>query len=153
MTVGSYTLWDELRADPVEPLPLKDRVNTIEKMRDSLAALKLDPVPSVEDWRRLSDMVNMVVTLRDIGEMVDADALLADACEAMVKASDRFKAGQPLRFDGLGVQAMSALFEDFAEAVSVLPARTMIRCHRLTTKRMQAIRKGQIKFTGRLVEV
>ena len=71
----------------------------------------------------------------------------------MVKASDRHKAGQALRFDGPGVQSMSALFEDFSLAVSVLPARTMIRCHRLTVKRLQAIRKGQVKTAGRRVEI
>lgn len=153
MSTGHYTLWDELQADPVQPLPLKDRINTVERMAGSLAALKLDPCPSVEDWRRLSDMVNMVTTLRDMGEMEDSQALLADACEAMVKASDRYRADQPLRFDGPGVQAMDALFQDFTEAVSVLPARTLIRCHRLTVKRLQAIRKGQLKVAGRRVEI
>lgn len=105
MTTG-YTLWDELRADPVQPLSIKDRLNTVGKMGDSLAALKLEPSPPVEDWRRLSDMVNMATTLVDMGEMLDSHALLADACEAMVKASDRYKAGQALRFDGPGVQAI-----------------------------------------------
>lgn len=153
MTTGHYTLWDELRADPVQPLPFKDQVNTIEKMGESLAALKLDPSPNVKDWRRLSDMVNMVHTLCDMGEMLDSHALLGDVFEAMVKASDRYKAGQPLRFDGPGVQAMDALYQDFAAAVSVLPARTMIRCHRLTVKRLQAIRKGQQKVSGRVVAI
>ena len=153
MTTGHYTLWDELRADPVQPLSIKDRLNTVGKMADSMAALKLDPSPDVEDWRRLSDMVNMVHTLCDMGEMVDSQALLADVCEAMVKASDRYKAGQALRFDGPGVQAMDALFQDFSEAVSVLSARTMIRCHRLTVKRLQAIRKGQQKVSGRVVAI
>ena len=150
MTTG-YTLWDELRADPVQPLSIKDRLNTVGKMGDSLAALKLEPSPPVEDWRRLSDMVNMVTTLVDMGEMLDSHALLADACEAMVKASDRYKAGLALRFDGPGVHAMDSLFQDYSAAVSVLPARTMIRCHRLTVKRLQSIRKGQQRVTGRVV--
>lgn len=153
MKMGHYTLWDELRADPVQPLSIKDRLNTVGKMSDSMAALKLDPCPPVEDWRRLSDMVNMVHTLVDMGEMVDSQALLADVFEAMVKASDRYKADQPLRFDGPGVQAMDALFQDFSTAVSVLPARTMIRCHRLTVKRLQAVRKGQQKVSGRVVAI
>lgn len=153
MTPGHYTLWDELRADPVHPLSIKDRLNTVGKMADSMNALKLEPCPPVEDWRRLSDMVNMVTTLVEMGELLDSHALLADACEAMVKASDRYKAGQPLRFDGPGVQAMDALYQDFAAAVSVLPARTMIRCHRLTVKRLQAIRKGQQKVSGRVVAI
>ena len=153
MKMGHYSLWDELRADPVQPLAIQDRINTVGKMADSMAALKLDPCPPVEDWRRLSDMVNMVHTLVDMGEMVDSQALLADVFEAMVKASDRYKAGQALRFDGPGVQAMDALFQDFSEAVSVLPARTMIRCHRLTSKRLNAIRKGQQKVSGRVVAI
>lgn len=153
MKMGHYSLWDELRADPVQPLAIQDRINTVGRMADSMAALKLDPCPPVEDWRRLSDMVNMVHTLVDMGEMVDSQALLADVFEAMVKASDRYKAGQPLRFDGPGVQAMDALFQDFSTAVSVLPARTMIRCHRLTVKRLQAVRKGQQKVSGRVVAI
>lgn len=153
MKMGHYSLWDELRADPVQPLAIQDRINTVGKMADSMAALKLDPCPLVEDWRRLSDMVNMVHTLVDMGEMVDSQALLADVFEAMVKASDRYKADQPLRFDGPGVQAMDALFQDFSTAVSVLPARTMIRCHRLTVKRLQAVRKGQQKVSGRVVAI
>lgn len=153
MKMGHYSLWDELCADPVQPLSIKDRLNTVGKMADSLASLKLDPTPDVEDWRRLSDMVNMVHTLVDMGEMVDSQALLADVFEAMVKASDRYKADQPLRFDGPGVQAMDALFQDFSAAVSVLPARTMIRCHRLTVKRLQAVRKGQQKVSGRVVAI
>lgn len=153
MKMGHYSLWDELRADPVQPLAIQDRINTVGKMADSMAALKLDPYPPVEDWRRLSDMVNMVHTLVDMGEMVDSQALLADVFEAMVKASDRYKADQPLRFDGPGVQAMDALFQDFSTAVSVLPARTMIRCHRLTVKRLQAVRKGQQKVSGRVVAI
>lgn len=153
MKMGHYSLWDELRADPVQPLAIQDRINTVGKMADSMAALKLDPCPPVEDWRRLSDMVNMVHTLVDMGEMVDSQALLADVFEAMVKASDRYKADQPLRFDGPGVQAMDALFQDFSTAVSVLPARTMIRCHRLTVKRLQAVRKGQQKVSGRVVAI
>lgn len=153
MKMGHYSLWDELRADPVQPLAIQDRINTVGKMADSMAALKLDPCPPVEDWRRLSDMVNMVHTLVDMGEMVDSQALLADVFEAIVKASDRYKADQPLRFDGPGVQAMDALFQDFSTAVSVLPARTMIRCHRLTVKRLQAVRKGQQKVSGRVVAI
>lgn len=148
-----YTLWDELCADPVQPLSIRDRLNTVGKMGESLAAIKLDPIPAVEDWRRLADMVSMVHTLVDMGELVDSHALLSDAFEAMTKAADRHKAGQTLRFDGPGVQAMDALFQDFSEAVSVLPARTMIRCHRLSTKRLQAVRKGQQKVSGRVVAI
>lgn len=151
MKMGHYTLWDELCADPVQPLSIKDRLNTVGKMSDSMEALKLEPCPPVEDWRRLSDMVNMVTTLVEMGEMLDSHALLADTYEAMVKASDRYKAGLPLRFDGPGVQAMDALFQDFSAAVSVLPARTMIRRHRLTVKRLQAVRKGQQKVSGCVV--
>ena len=89
------------------------------------------------------------VVWRTIAEMVE---LWHDGV-AMVKAADRHKADLTLRFDGPGVQSMSALFEDFSLAVSVLPARTMIRCHRLTVKRLQAIRNGQVKTAGRRVEI
>lgn len=150
---GHYTLMDELMADPVKPLPVRDRQYTIGGMLQALAAIKTDPVPSLTHWRVLSDMVNIMHTLIDMGELTDENALLHDAMEAMVGAAERHKAGHPLRFDGPGVQSMAALAEDYTTVIETLPARTMIRSHRLTEKRIHAIRKGKKRPSDVVVEI
>lgn len=153
-THGHYTLLDEMMASPTEPLPLKDRLYTVSGMQQALFAIKVDPHPSVVDWRVLSDMVNLMHTLVDMGELEDGQNLLRDAMESMVDAANRHKGGHTLRFDGPGVRAMTALFEDYSQALDALPARTMIRCHRLTEKRMRDIRSGKKRLpTDVLVEV
>lgn len=150
---GHYTLIDELMADPVNPLPAENRRYTVGGMLQALDAIKTDPTPSVAHWRVLSDMVNMMDTLIEMGELEDNGGLINDAIVAMKGAAARQKAGQPLRFDGPGVLAMAALAEDFSAAVDALPARTMIRCHRQTEKRIRAIRKGQKRANDVVVEV
>lgn len=151
--VGHYTLWDELMADAVKPLPLAHRLYTIGGMQQALDSIKRDPQPSVLDWRVLSDMVNLMNTLVDMGELLDARDLLDDAHRAMSIAAAHHKAGRALRFDGPGVQAMDALFADYTTVVNELPARVLIRCHRATEKRMRAIHKGHVRSTDQIVEL
>lgn len=153
MKIGHYSLWDELMADPVKPLAVKDRLYTVGGMQQALEKLKSDPHPTVADWRLLSDMVNLMHTLVDMGELFDSQELLRDVMEAMVDVSNRHKAGQALRFDGPGLRAMHSLFEDFAQVLDVLPARTMVRCHRLTEKRMRAILNGQVRPSDVVVQL
>jgi hypothetical protein len=42
-----------------------------------------------------------------------------------------------LRLDGEGIVAVRSILRDYAELIDVPPARTMVRCHRLTEKRIQ----------------
>jgi hypothetical protein len=53
------------------------------------------------------------------------------------------KAGQGMRLDGEGIVAVRSILRDYAELIDVLPARTMIRCHRLTEKRIQDMLDGK----------
>jgi hypothetical protein len=73
----------------------------------------------------------------------DTTGLLMDAVTAMAKAGQRNLAGGAIRLDGLGMQAVRAVLRDYAEVIEVLPARTMVRCHRLTEKRIHDILEGR----------
>jgi hypothetical protein len=44
-----------------------------------------------------------------------------------------------MRLDGPGLQAVRAVLEDYQAALECLPARTMVRCHRATEKRIREI--------------
>ena len=43
------------------------------------------------------------------------------------------------------IQAVRAVLRDYAELIEVLPARTMVRCHRLTEKRILNILQGKLR--------
>jgi len=139
-----YTMMDELLASPTEPLPQAWRTSQLTKMYEGLNQLEQGEDPQPDDWRLVSDAVNLVETL--VVEMKvceDANGLLMDAITALAKAGKRSKAGQSLRLDGEGIVAVRSILRDYAELLDVLPARTMVRCHRLTEKRIQDMLDGK----------
>lgn len=139
-----YTLIDEMMASPTEPLPQEMRVRQLTKMYEALHQLEQAPQATTNDWRLVSDAVNMVETL--VVEMKvcqDESNLLMDAITALANAGRRSKEGKALRLDGEGIQAVRAIMSDYAELVEVLPARVMIRCHRLTEKRIHDMLDGK----------
>ncbi|UOF82821.1 hypothetical protein [Caudoviricetes sp.] len=141
-----YSMMDELMASPTEPLPAEKRQYQLLRMYEGLRALEIAPEPSTEDWRVVSDAVNLMETL--ILEMKiceDTSGLLMDAITAMAKAGQRNLAGGAIRLDGPGIQAVRAVLRDYAELIEVLPARTMVRCHRLTEKRILNILQGKLR--------
>lgn len=138
-----YSLMAELMASPTEPMPAEKTRHQLTRMHDGLAALARDESPSTDAWRCLSDAVNLMETLVDMGEVADPQGLLMDAITALAEAGKRNRAGHPLRLSGPGLQAVRAVLEDYAEALAQLPERTMVRCHRRTEKRIQDILAGR----------
>ena len=139
-----YTLLDEMTASPTEPLPQAWRTSQLTKMYEGLHQLEQGDNPQPDDWRLVSDAVNLVETL--VVEMKvceDANGLLMDAITALAKAGKRSKAGKGLRLDGEGIVAVRSILRDYAELIDVLPARVMMRCHRLTEKRLHEILDGK----------
>lgn len=141
-----YTILDEMMASPTEPLPLEYRTHQLTRMYEGLAAMEKGDHPTTDDWRVVSDAINLMETL--VVEMKvceDASSLLMDAITAMAHAGRRNTAGGAIRLDGAGIQSVRAVLEDYAALLDVLPARTMIRCHRLTEKRLHELLDGKRK--------
>lgn len=115
-------------------------------MYEGLAAMEKAPSPTTDDWRVVSDAVNLMETLIETMKVCeDASGLLIDAITAMAMAGKRNTAGGAIRLDGAGIQAVRAVLEDYAALIDVLPARTMIRCHRLTETRLHEMLEGKRK--------
>jgi hypothetical protein len=101
-------------------------------------------VPTTDDWRVVSDAVNLMETL--VVEMKvceDSSGLLMDAITGLALAGKRNMAGGSIRMDGAGIKSVRAILSDYAELLDVLPARVMIRCHRLTEKRLHELLDGK----------
>ena len=139
-----YTLLDEMAASPTEPLPEAWRVHQLTKMYEALHQLEQGDEPTPNDWRLCSDAVNLVETLViEMKVCQDDSGLLMDAITALAMAGRRNKEGKTLRLDGAGIVAVRSILRDYSELLDVLPARTMVRCHRLTEQRIQNILDGK----------
>ena len=144
--VKQYTMLDEMMASPTEPLATEKRQHQLLRMYQGLASLETSPEPSTEDWRLCSDAVDLMETLvMEMKVCEDTTGLLMDAITALAKAGQRHMAGGPIRLDGAGIQAVRAVLSDYADVLEVLPARTMVRCHRLTEKRIHDILQGRLR--------
>lgn len=139
-----YTLLDELAASPTEPLPQQWRTYQLTRMYAGLSNLEQADNPTPDDWRVVSDAVNLVETLvLEMKVCQDDSGLLMDAITALAMAGRRNKEGKTLRLDGAGIVAVRAILQDYSDLIEVLPARVMVRCHRLTEKRLHEILDGK----------
>ena len=144
--IKRYTLFDEMAASPTDLLPQDWRTYQLTRMYEGLAAMEKAPTPTTDDWRVVSDAVNLMETLIETMKVCeDTSGLLMDAITAMAMAGKRNMAGGAIRLDGAGIQAVRAVLEDYAALLDILPARTMIRCHRLTEKRLHELLDGKRK--------
>lgn len=139
----TYTLLDELAASPTEPLPAAVRTHQLTRMWGGLASIEKAEQPSTDDWRVLSDCVNLMESLVALGEVEDHSGLIMDAITALALAGKRNLAGHAIRLDAPGIQAVRAVLEDYAVVIEQLPARTMVRCHRRTERRIRDILAGK----------
>jgi len=136
----TYSYMDVLLASPTEAMPEKHRRHQLTRMWNGLRAMELDENPSYDDWEVVSNALNMMETLVEMGWAQDPDNLIIDAVHALAVAGQRHvDKGVPIRLDGSGIQIIRGLLEDYATALEELPHRTMISCHRATEKRVQDI--------------
>lgn len=162
----TYSLIDEIAASPREPLSADRRRHQLSRMWQGLRAIETAPTPTIADWRICSDALNLMETLLRGGEarhdeqgvtsrnwwrdcdggwvqIEDHDDLLTDALAALTAAGLRHLDGGPIRLDARGMHAVRALLEDYSDLIDQLPARTMVRVHRLTEQRIQGIASGR----------
>ncbi len=58
-----YSLMDELMASGTEPMPKAKQRYQLTRMYEGLRAMETAPEPTVDDWRVVSDAVNLMETL------------------------------------------------------------------------------------------
>lgn len=144
--VQRYTPLHELLASAVDPMPSSWRVAHLTAMWEALNALASAPQPTMHDWLLCADAVSAMETLVNhspwpmsdgsLLEVRDESGLLSEACDALVAAAKRRREGGLLRLEGAALQAVGALLENYGEMLQSLPARTVIKCFRLSGKRL-----------------
>ena len=140
---STYTLVHEMMASHAAPMPKALRTHQLNRMYSGLRAMETAPAPTTDDWRVVSDAVNLMETLViNMQICEDASGLLLDAVTALALAGKRHMQGHHIRLDAPGIAATRAVLEDYATLLETLPHRTMVRCHRLTEQRLHAIQAG-----------
>lgn len=142
---STYSHWDALFASATDPISPEKQQHQLLKMYEGLRSLEQAESPSFHDWVACSDAVNMMETLTELGVCQDSSGLLKDAVEALADAGERYKTHKALRLTGYGIASIRAVLEDYAEALKVLPARTMLQCHRITEARIRDLLDGKGK--------
>ena len=66
-----------------------------------------------------------------------------NAVAAMAAAGIRKLDGGQIRLDAAGIRAVRAVLEDYSALLDVLPARSIIRAHRLTERRIADVLAGK----------
>lgn len=132
-----------MAASPTQPISDASRLHILTQMWSGLAAIERGDAPTKDDWSILSDCVNMLETLIEMGVCEDTSGLLQDAITGLAKAGTRNLAGAAIRLDAAGIQAVRAVLESYAEIIAVVPYRTLVRCHRKTEKRIREILRGK----------
>lgn len=98
--------------------------------------------PGVEEWRSLSDAVNCIETLAlHFGKLDPAEVMpvINRAIEGMVKASKRFKAGQGMRFDAAGLQALREVVDIYGQCLDGFTAHEMAQAQAETQRRINLL--------------
>ena len=149
----TYTLIHVMLADPVRPMPEPRRQFQLLRMWQGLASIEQGDAPNTDDWRVLSDAVNLLETLVIQGVANDDSGLIMDGITALALAGRRHVAGGQIRLDGPGMAAVRAALEDYAALLEALPERVIVRCHRDTEIRIRAILAGKRQSHDVEVEV
>lgn len=139
MTRYTYSHWDVMLADPDKPITKAKRDHQIDGIKKALDNLLHAADPTIEDWEKLSDTVNLMQTILLMGFVEDAQGAIPEAMEALGKSGSRSMRDKPLRLDGPAIGLLKGVIEDYEMVCEALPARTMIMAHRATEKRVQEL--------------
>lgn len=140
-----YSGFEYLSASTKNPMPQAKREYHLDVMRKGLHNIVHADKPSLDDWRVVSDAVNMMETLVVGGYFKDADGLLTDAANAMAEAAAHYRRYGVIRLHDRDIAGVRGVLEDYAQALDALPHRTMVKCHMDTAKRIGAIANGKTR--------
>ena len=98
--------------------------------------------PGEEEWRSLSDACNTIETLAlHLGKLDAAEVMptVNAAIAGMVGAANRFRAGQGMRLDGAGLEALRDVLAIYAQCLEGLTEHEMSQAQAETQRRVNAL--------------
>lgn len=139
----AFTLLDELRASPTEPLPAAQRQARVKDARFNLDQLAHGAAPSRYNWKVLATVGNIFEVMLELELVQDPEKLLWRAQNVLKSAAEHAIEHDVLpRLVGVEIEVIASLINAYEEVLEVLPHRDLIRVLRETDKRMRVRRPG-----------
>ena len=143
----TYSVMDAMMASPDHPMKAQRRDYQMMIIRTSLASIERAENPTTDDWKIISQAINMMEMLVEMGFAKDEDGLIKDAIDAMASSAQRYKDKKVMRFSGNEMKVIRGIIDDYQTMIENLDERTMIHCHRKTEMRLQDILNGKKRPT------
>ena len=143
----TYSVMDAMMASPDHPMKAQRRDYQMMIIRTSLASIERAENPTTDDWKIISQAINMMEMLVEMGFAKDEDGLIKDAIDAMASSAQRYKDKKVMRFSGNEMKVIRGIIDDYQTMIENLDERTMIHCHRKTEMRLQEILSGKKRST------
>ena len=119
--VMTYGLLDTLFASPDAPMPAEKRRHQLTRMYGGLRAMETAPAPTRDDWRVVSDAVNLMETLvKDMRLCEDPGGLLEDAVAALAALFATVYTQERRALGGMAPEAEAALQMGFVKVYAAL---------------------------------
>ncbi|XJC76742.1 hypothetical protein ACHFCA_10450 [Delftia tsuruhatensis] len=136
----AYSLAQELSASERQPLHQRKREPMAAAVLAAVHAVGY-AVPTVQHWRDLADAANLSETLLGMGVFTEPEAqsLFADAVAAVVDLGRKHGHGQEMRLNAVQLGHLVEFGEAYGQVLEVIPARTFIRAHRATERRLREL--------------
>lgn len=124
------------------PAPREQRDRVMGQFLSSLDTMARGSHPGEEEWRSISDAINTVETLAlHLHKLQPAEVMptVNAAIAAMVAAAKRFQAGQGMRVDGPGLEALRDVLAIYEQCLEGLTEKEMSQAQAETQRRVNAL--------------
>lgn len=140
----TYTHFDELFSDPSRPLS-KNKLTLYETIiYQAIDAIK-SGISTDTNWQTLSDVINMLVTLKDQG-LIDDEGVIENTKMIIYTT---YKNGKI--FGKEDMESIIDIVNNYLNLISEMPERVMIKCHRITEKRIHSILNGKTTINDLII--
>lgn len=148
-----FSLRDIQRASGTKPVPAQKLDGHLERVGQGLLDLQRAASPSLAAWRDLSDAINILESLKEMGLVADDGDEITRAKDAMGEAGARHQETGTLRLSGPGIQTLRALLDDYSEVVRGVTERDFIRACYRTEARIRQILRGNVRAGDRVIAI
>lgn len=142
-----YSAVEIAMASTTQPMPKEHRDVQLANMRRGLENLRSAAEATPDDWRMVSDCVNLLETFVVNGWVEDGveegDGFIRDAEKALAEAGTRAMEGKPLRLDGPGLEACEAAILAYEAVIGEISQRNLRLAINQTERRVRAILAGR----------
>lgn len=130
----------------MQPAPKAQRDAVMLRFTTALQEIASGRHPGEAEWRDLSDAINTVETLAlhlHKLQPVEVMPTVNSAIAAMVGAAKRFQAGQGMRVDGPGLEALRDVLAIYQQCLEGLTEREMSQAQAETQRRVNALLRSK----------